>query len=749
MPTVNLIKGYFDLNAEFVKAENEKLSRATSNASQLQIITPIDTAYVSDVTFLLNSGRTVEYQTLRFEGTESVEVSANVFETWNVYAYDVPTNVVSTVSLLTSSPLYYSARFREIDPLFYGIVSDYTDLPTLAEDSTLVDENFATTGTTTLTTYEYDADADEWNDLGYEKSPYTQILQTTQRQLTVFPTVLGSETNISASEVDIIRQWLTDLETDIETINESLKQQTDGAFEPLNDDVWSSDLRMATYLKGAYRTLGLDYTFGDTTHDKIIIGDKEITNNVTNNTLNVKLNDNVTGEMFQLENRYMYNNTGSNITDTQIVYVSGASGQKETIALAINSDKSKAHNTIGVTTESIDNLSSGFVTLSGVVENVNTTGDFTGVGGIDENWQDGDKLYIGSVAGRPTNIKPVAPLFNVEVAICVNSGSVGAGIIDVLLDKVHQIEEAPDVKLTSIVSGDLLVRNSTNEYFENKNIDTITFDKTGWPVDVMTDVDIAFAFPTFTLTINNEPDTYQENVKYTMAVGTYTVDITATEGNWYFTLNEGVLEASQTVWDLRLNNRVLVAEGYYDAVNSEMELAYEFHSYEMSGVDHFNGHFGTKTRVVNGLAVSDNGSDGLDVTQGTMMDEDIVIQILDNDTPTAKFEQPLTPLKSHKYYFEGASGLLRKVNDSIIPVYLVANKIQLNPFITGAYSLVDMNNNKFGAYWIVDTTTVSNPVKIFLGQTESDSLDNAIADNGLGSMNFNSIPLAEIRVAYR
>ena len=65
------------------------------------------------------------------------------------------------------------------------------------------------------------------------------------------------------------------------------------------------------------------------------------------------------------------------------------------------------------------------------------------------------------------------------------------------------------------------------------------------------------------------------------------------------------------------------------------------------------------------------------------------------------------------------------------------------------YTLTPMTNAKYGAYWVLHTNDVLNPVKIFLGQQQADTLDDAIENNGLASMNFGSLPLQEVVIAYR
>ena len=257
---------------------------------------------------------------------------------------------------------------------------------------------------------------------------------------------------------------------------------------------------------------------------------------------------------------------------------------------------------------------------------------------------------------------------------------------------------------------------------------------------------------TFTLSTSVDTDYYVDNTKLTLLASTpKTVTITDTEGLWFFKLDStGTLLASQVAWEIADVNYAEVSYGNWNATDSEMVLlAYELHSYDIPISVHRDLHNGVGTVLRSGGVVSDTGSNTLNCTAPLLLDEDIKVQVVDDDTPTAKFEQPLSPLKSYKYYRSGASGLLRRVEDSTVPFYLVSNKVQLNPYTAGEYVLTPMTNNKYGAYWVVHTTDISNPVKIFLGQTEADSIDDTIEQNGLASMNFGSLPLQEQVIAYR
>lgn len=108
------------------------------------------------------------------------------------------------------------------------------------------------------------------------------------------------------------------------------------------------------------------------------------------------------------------NKTGAQINDGQVVYVSGAQGNRPKIALA-KADTVGTSHVIGVATQNIAINAEGFVTLIGEVNGYNTSG-FT----------EGDTLYLSaSTAGALTNSVPSTPNNVVVVATALNSTSNG------------------------------------------------------------------------------------------------------------------------------------------------------------------------------------------------------------------------------------------------------------------------------------------------------------------------------------
>lgn len=193
--------------------------------------------------------------------------------------------------------------------------------------------------------------------------------------------------------------------------------------------------------------------------------------NDTDGTLDLGLKGgNVTLQLGQEQVVRIVNKTGSNLTEAgyQAVYTSGAQGQRLKVDLALaNSDLTSA-GTLGIVTENIAVNQEGFVTTNGLVRGINTTGSLQG-----ETWVDGDILYLSPiVAGRITNIKPIAPQHLVVIGVCVYA-HITQGSIFVKVDNGYELDELHNVLITSITNNEGLFYETSTGLWKNKSISTV------------------------------------------------------------------------------------------------------------------------------------------------------------------------------------------------------------------------------------------------------------------------------------
>jgi hypothetical protein len=150
-----------------------------------------------------------------------------------------------------------------------------------------------------------------------------------------------------------------------------------------------------------------------------------------------------------------YNGSGSAMTVGQVVYISGAQGQRPSITLSDASTDPTSSKTLGFVAEAIANGSEGFVTTFGVIKNIDTFG-FT----------EGGSVYLSTTTGEYTQTKPTQPDHSVFLGYCLKASQT-AGRIFVNPQNGYEIEELHNVLITSVSDGDVLAYNSTTSLWEN------------------------------------------------------------------------------------------------------------------------------------------------------------------------------------------------------------------------------------------------------------------------------------------
>jgi len=163
------------------------------------------------------------------------------------------------------------------------------------------------------------------------------------------------------------------------------------------------------------------------------------------------------------------NKTATNITleeaNYQAVRITGAQGQRLKVDLAQATTDTLSAETIGLVTETIANNQEGFITTSGLVRNIDTTGSLQS-----ETWADGDILYLSpTTAGRVTNIKPTAPNHLIVIGYVVYSHAVN-GSIYVKVDNGYELDELHNVLISSPSDNQSLVYENATQLWKNKSL---------------------------------------------------------------------------------------------------------------------------------------------------------------------------------------------------------------------------------------------------------------------------------------
>jgi len=165
------------------------------------------------------------------------------------------------------------------------------------------------------------------------------------------------------------------------------------------------------------------------------------------------------------------NKTSTNInlleSNYQAVRVTGAQGQRLKVDLAQATNDLLSAETIGLVTETINNNQEGFITTSGLVRNINTTGSLQS-----ETWLDGDVLYLSpTFAGSITKVKPIAPNHLVIIGYVIHAHAT-QGTIFVKVDNGYELNELHNVKINGVANNNVLAYTLATDIWENKTVET-------------------------------------------------------------------------------------------------------------------------------------------------------------------------------------------------------------------------------------------------------------------------------------
>jgi hypothetical protein len=143
------------------------------------------------------------------------------------------------------------------------------------------------------------------------------------------------------------------------------------------------------------------------------------------------------------------NSTGATLTKGTAVYISGATGQLPTVSKALATSDATSAQTLGLITSDLNNNSNGYVTIIGLVDDLDTSA-----------YTDGVQLYLSpTTAGALTVTKPYAPQHLVYVAVVAHAHPVHGKLI-VKVQNGYEMDELHNVSAQNPNNGDILVYSS-------------------------------------------------------------------------------------------------------------------------------------------------------------------------------------------------------------------------------------------------------------------------------------------------
>jgi len=191
-------------------------------------------------------------------------------------------------------------------------------------------------------------------------------------------------------------------------------------------------------------------------------GSVSVTNSGTNVDLSVTVAAATNNVIVQVRNT-----TGATLTKGTIVYINNATGQTPTVAKALATSDATSAQTLGMVSADISNNAVGYVTIIGLIEDIDTN-----------SYEDGDQLYLSSTtAGTFTNIKPYAPIHLVYVGV-VEYAHQNHGKIFVKVQNGYELDELHNVEARYPTSGQTLIYNSASGAWQNSLL-SLTHSVTG------------------------------------------------------------------------------------------------------------------------------------------------------------------------------------------------------------------------------------------------------------------------------
>lgn len=190
--------------------------------------------------------------------------------------------------------------------------------------------------------------------------------------------------------------------------------------------------------------------------------------------------------------------------------------------------------------------------------------------------------------------------------------------------------------------------------------------------------------------------------------------------------------------------------------NKAITFGEERHGIVMDGATHSYLHTTRGTQLVSGgsIGFTTTGDGSLDadsqisISDAVVTDEDIRVQIANNASPSAPFQQILSPIAQIPvYYLEGSTW--RRSTATQYPLITGASRAKYNKNTAGVWSLQEAaSDGKVLVSYIFATTNVTEPVIALLGQDEYTDISDAETRAAWSAISFGDLPAQEIKLMH-
>lgn len=173
------------------------------------------------------------------------------------------------------------------------------------------------------------------------------------------------------------------------------------------------------------------------------------------------------------------NSTGVTLTKGQVVYLSGATGNRPNAVLAQANTEATSSKTIGMVIADIANNADGQIAINGTLHDLNTS-SFTA----------GDTLWLSSTTagGMVANTPPAEPNHSVFIGYVARSHP-SQGRIVLAIQNGYELNELHGVEITTPSNNDILQYESSTSLWKNKPVSYM------WTVDFLEHQTATFIAP--------------------------------------------------------------------------------------------------------------------------------------------------------------------------------------------------------------------------------------------------------------
>jgi hypothetical protein len=304
----------------------------------------------------------------------------------------------------------------------------------------------------------------------------------------------------------------------------------------------------------------------------------------------------------------------------------------------------------------------------------------------------------------------------------------------------------------------LITDGAGNLTFQKNPISEVTNEPMGFVA--RTDSTISFNNSTRVFTIAPASTSYEVWTKGTKRVvsSSLTVTIPNTSGLYYVYFDASGDLQQQTSF-FNLETQTPVAYVYWNATQSYASfVADERHGVVMDWKTHeylhrthgaqFASGFGASNYTVGGNGSLDSHMQ-LDLDGGSFYDEDLKIDIVHSNSPSAVWQQDLQgPAKIPMFYLDGAAAEWKVDTSTNFPLKQGSSRPQYNNPNSGNWTTTDINENKYGVTFILATNNINNPIIGIIGQDAKDSQGDAEAIN-FADLVLTGFPIVEFRPLYK